>query len=310
MSDQKDEDVTALYWNNYTSVVILTLVSYEYLLLLEKEVKYVWKRRWSLMTCLYLIVRYLGLFLALIIGCWGGLLYMPQSVSYDLIVLIEWGFSVYFCLGEVILIWRLYAISDQSKRLLYILLGLLLPIIALLIWTDVYLYSRPSSLSVNEVVTPTVTYCSPSFNIGPIFAIYTSIPIICYDIFLVVLAIATLVKHLRERRNIKMRPNTYVIMIVRHHIMYFVLNLTNQILQTILWANVSAPVMSLSELFNDTAPFILAPRLIISVWDTHARETCIHVSTTFADCVCWTSPPTFDSEVELEVIALDSREDA
>jgi len=144
--------------------------------------------------------------------------------------------------SAVILIWRLYAISDRSKRLLYGVLGLFLPIVALSIGTDVYLYSRPSAFSgrfwlgveltaswlrlvciVDEVVTPIATYCTFSFNMGPMPAIYTSIPIICYDIFLVVLASATLVKHLKERRNIKMRPNTYVLLIVRYHIIYFVL---------------------------------------------------------------------------------------
>ncbi|KAG0697923.1 hypothetical protein DFH29DRAFT_943917 [Suillus ampliporus] len=125
-------------------------------------------------------------------------------------------------------------------------------------------------------------------------AIYTSIPIMCYDILLVVLAAATLVRHFKEQREIKMRPNTYMVLIVRYHIMYFVLNLTNQILLVILWANIPIPAMSLAELFNGTAPFILAPRLIISVWDTHAQDECVHVSTTFADCVCWTSPPMYD----------------
>jgi hypothetical protein len=61
--------------------------------------------------------------------------------------------------------------------------------------------------------------------------------------------------------------------------------------------------MNLSELFSDTMPFILAPRLIISIWDTHAQDDCVYVSTTFADCVCWT-PPRFeqhetDSDVPL-----------
>ena len=54
------------------------------------------------------------------------------------------------------------------------------------------------------------------------------------------------------------------------------------------------PAMSLAQLFSDTAPFILAPRLIISIWDSHAHNECVHVSTTFADCVCWTSPPEFE----------------
>jgi hypothetical protein len=54
-------------------------------------------------------------------------------------------------------------------------------------------------------------------------AIYTSIPIVCYDAFLVILAAATLVRHLKEQREYRMRPNAYVVMIVRYHIIYFVL---------------------------------------------------------------------------------------
>ncbi|KAG1747970.1 uncharacterized protein EDB91DRAFT_52224 [Suillus paluster] len=259
-------------------------------LLLDKEVQYVWKRPWSLMSCLYLVVRYFGLFLGLLCGC--CLLYMPESVSYDLVVLIEWGFSVYFCFAEAILIWRLYAICNQSKLLLYILVGLFLPIVALSIGTDIYLYSRPSVFSVKEIVTSSAKYCTLSFHMGPMPAIYTSIPIVCFDIVLVVLAAAILMRHLKERRG--MRPNTYMIMIVRYHIIYFVLNLTNQVLLVLLWADIPTPAMSLSELFNDTAPFILAPRLIISIWDTHAHDGCLHVSTTFADCVCLTSPMRFE----------------
>lgn len=135
-------------------------------------------------------------------------------------------------------------------------------------------------------------------------AIYTSIPIVCYDAFLVVLAAATLMRHLKERREYKMKPNTYMVMIVRYHIMYFVLNLTNQILMVILWAHIPAPAMSLSELFSDTMPFILAPRLIISIWDTHAQDDCLYVSAAFADCVCLTSPPKFEQHEMIPDIRL------
>jgi hypothetical protein len=110
---------------------------------------------------------------------------------------------------------------------------------------------------VYEIITPNTKYCTFSFNIGPMVAIYTSIPIICYDIFLLVLVAILLVKHLKEMRDIKKKPNTYLIMIVRYHIIYFVSyvcifyvfcrytltpsrNLTNQILMTISWTH--APV--------------------------------------------------------------------
>jgi hypothetical protein len=72
-------------------------------------------------------------------------------------------------------------------------------------------------------MTPNVNYCAVSFNTGPMIAFYTSIPIICYDIFLLGLAVAILVKHLKERKEIKMKPNVYLITIVRYHIIYFVL---------------------------------------------------------------------------------------
>ncbi|KAG1717673.1 hypothetical protein EDD22DRAFT_86423 [Suillus occidentalis] len=98
MSEQ--EIVSDLRWNDNVSVAMITLISYEYLLLLDKEIKYVWKRPWSLMSCLYLVVRYLGLFLALLCGFWGGLLYIPESVSYILVVLLNGDFQSIFALRK------------------------------------------------------------------------------------------------------------------------------------------------------------------------------------------------------------------
>jgi len=67
-------------------------------------------------------------------------------------------------------------------------------------------------------------------------------------------------------------------------------------------------VTNLSELFNSTVPYIIAPRLTISIWDTHAYTSgkCVYVSKMFEDCGCWTSPMVFeeyemDSEIESEM---------
>ncbi|KAG2341827.1 hypothetical protein BDR05DRAFT_429510 [Suillus weaverae] len=306
MSDE--EVVYALRWNNNISLMIFALISYEYITHFEKEVKFVWTSQWSWMTYLYLAVRYFGLGLAMICACWGGIMYIPEQVSvsmlsflegfqvdtdsatgYALAVLLEWGFSIYFWLAEVSLIWRLYALYNQSKFILYVVIGLFLLIVGLSIGSDVFLYSRPEAFSVKEIVIPKASYCTSSFNLGPMPAIYASIPIICYDTFLVILAVLALAKHLRERREVQMKPNTYVVLIVRCHIVYFLLNLTNQVLLTVLWANIPPAATSLSEGFINTAPFIIAPRLIISIWDTHANDECVHISTAFEDCICLTT---------------------
>ncbi|KAG1737233.1 hypothetical protein EDB19DRAFT_2040083 [Suillus lakei] len=292
MSELEQSLYTLQLYNNM-SVIMITLVSYDYMLQFEKEVQFVWQRRWTVMSYLYLVVRYFGLFLAMVSACWGGLIYIPEAVSYRVILLMQWSYSIYFCWAEVILIWRIYALYNQSKPILYVLLGLFIPVVALYIVADVLLWSRPEAFSVQEIViTPNIKYCTGSFHMGPMLAIYTSIPVICYDTFLVVLAIAILRKHLKERSGLKMRPNIYVVMIVRYHIMYFVLNLASQIFMAVMWANLPTVMMSLVLLFNGTAPFIIVPRLIISIWETHANDNCVRVSTTFEDCVCWTSPPT------------------
>ncbi|KAG2044712.1 hypothetical protein BDR03DRAFT_1003959 [Suillus americanus] len=320
-----EESLYALDWNNNIAVAIITLISYEYMLQLEKEVKFVWvrvqpQRYEDLELTDYAaktVVRYLGIVLAMNSATWGGLFYIPEapyvrivSISYStetsfahheietgygMFLFMEWSFSVYFCLTEVILIWRLYVLYDKSKLILYVLLGLFLPVVALYIAVDIFLWSRPSAISVQEIIiTSNIKYCGAVFHIGPMTAIYASIPVICFDIFLVVLAIAVLRKHLKEQRELEMRPNTYVVMIVRYHVIYSVLNLASQIFTVTLWAGLPTVVMNLVLLFKYTAPMIFVPRLIISIWDTHANDNCVHVSTTFEDCVCWTSPPNLE----------------
>ncbi|KAG1853350.1 hypothetical protein F4604DRAFT_1803946 [Suillus subluteus] len=203
-------------------------------------------------------------------------------------LLMQWSYSVYYCLAEVILIWRLYAIYHQSKPLLYVLLGLFLPIY---IAMDIFLWSRPSAISVQEIaITPDIKYCTAVFHTGPMTAIYASIPVICHDILMVIIAVIALVKHLRERKELRMKPNSYVVMIVQYHVIYFVLNSASQMIMAMLWADLSTVAINLVPLFNDTAPFIVAPCLIISIWDTHANDNCVNVSATLEDCVGWTSP--------------------
>ncbi|KAG1874854.1 hypothetical protein F4604DRAFT_1680741 [Suillus subluteus] len=276
-----EESLYALDWNDIISVAIITLISYDYILQFEKEVTFVWGRQWSVMTYLYLAVRYFGIVHATI--C---------AICYDMFLFMKWSFSVYLCLTEVILIWRLYVLYNQSKLILYLLLGLFSPVVVLYIGVDIFLWSRSSAVSVEEIIiTPNIKYCTTLYHIGPMPALYASIPVVCYDIFLVVLAIAVLRKHLKERKEFRMKPNTYVVMIVRYHAIYFVLNLASQIYLAISWANLSTVVLNLAILFKDTTPFIIAPRLIISIWDTHANDNCVHLSTMFEDCVCLSSPP-------------------
>jgi len=61
-------------------------------------------------------------------------------------------------------------------------------------------------------------------------------------------------------------------------------------------------VLKLVVLYKDTVPLIIVPRFIISIWDTHANDSCMQASMAFEDCVCWTSAP------QLEQLEIDSSE--
>ncbi|KAG2037188.1 hypothetical protein BDR03DRAFT_388734 [Suillus americanus] len=79
----------------------------------------------------------------------------------------------------------------------------------------------PSRCTVEESITPNTKYCTFPFNTESMPAIYISISTVCCDVFLVVLpAVTLLMRRFTERR--KMWPNTYMVMIARYHVMYFV----------------------------------------------------------------------------------------
>ncbi|KAG1823122.1 hypothetical protein EV424DRAFT_1397834 [Suillus variegatus] len=122
------------------------MISYEYILQLEKEVKFVWERQWSVMTYLYLAVRYFGILVAMYVavlypsdGYWGGLFYMPEAVSDGIFLFMQWGNSVYSCLTK-----------GKSRSYAYILTSLRVPIS--------HLQSSSSG-----VCTPCTTNPSPYF---------------------------------------------------------------------------------------------------------------------------------------------------
>ncbi|KAG2103696.1 uncharacterized protein F5147DRAFT_274531 [Suillus discolor] len=50
-------NIFSSYWNVAAGVVVV----YDWVLTLGQEIELVWRQRWSLMTVLYLIIRYIGI---------------------------------------------------------------------------------------------------------------------------------------------------------------------------------------------------------------------------------------------------------
>ncbi|KAG1776700.1 hypothetical protein EV702DRAFT_1279221, partial [Suillus placidus] len=104
-------------------------IMYDWALTFGQEVELIWRQRWSLMTLLYLSVRYVGILFAVI----NILLYIPtvsetDAVSQILFVALDWTSVVVNVLLGVIMITRLYAMYQRSRKVLILLVVVFLSV--------------------------------------------------------------------------------------------------------------------------------------------------------------------------------------
>ncbi|KAH7920632.1 hypothetical protein BV22DRAFT_1132910 [Leucogyrophana mollusca] len=315
-------------------VVMATVLVYDYLLTIGQEVEYVWQRPMSLMSFLYYVVRYLGLFVAMYVGSsWAvftadGLVarfsvsgsmgkfirgsvpvsrfpVLPPSPSnaYNVCagfyVFGNLGFYVIISASAAIMVLRVFAMYNQSRIILGVLLLFFVPTVVTTIVSMVKIFNISSVKS--GVITLDLlgtNYCAtlPWSRAESLLLIYLTIPRICFDVLLVVLAVGRLVKDTVDNRMPgKWQPNVYLRMLAPDSIIYFLLNLVVTIIQltlplsTIPVSDPTTPEDSrvtrcddtqlwfdyASALTVDTVPFMLAPHLIIS-FRHHTKADAIH----------------------------------
>ncbi|KAG2107780.1 hypothetical protein BD769DRAFT_128388 [Suillus cothurnatus] len=104
-------------------------IMYDWGLTLGKEIELIWRQRWSLMTFLYLSVRYAGIGYAVI----NILISVPtisttDSVSGIMYNVSDWMGDVVQVLLRVIIIARLHAMYQRSRKVLIFLVVIFLAI--------------------------------------------------------------------------------------------------------------------------------------------------------------------------------------
>ncbi|KIJ07006.1 hypothetical protein PAXINDRAFT_19792 [Paxillus involutus ATCC 200175] len=72
MSSEIQSVVASLQLNDYIAAVMTTAVGYDYLLTFSREVEYVWKRPWSWVSTLFIVVRYMGCLSAMVQSFFGS----------------------------------------------------------------------------------------------------------------------------------------------------------------------------------------------------------------------------------------------
>ncbi|KAG1755261.1 uncharacterized protein EDB91DRAFT_1098003 [Suillus paluster] len=310
-------DVANLQLSDYLSLTASVVVTYDFLLLLGREVDLVWKRSWTLMSSLYVVVRYLGLALAMIDSFCklhiprsmipgfhnvqgGGVVNMSSETCLWTLQLLNWGNYLFIIAMEGIMILRIYAMYGQSRLILGVLLVLFLSVMALALAIGIRYYGPHSGLIIAQFNVLNTNFCLDALGADPMFFVYASIPSVFFDALLVVLAITRLVKHTIQMNEAtgRWRMNQCMKMIVRDSVLYFVLNLAYRVLNLIPLANIPAVCTSLAELFCAIEPYVLAPRLVINFREYNKGSHGLVASSDFIGPII-TSPSVRALEYEL-----------
>ncbi|KAG2139180.1 uncharacterized protein EDB93DRAFT_703569 [Suillus bovinus] len=115
--------INASRFFSYFIVAAFVGVTYDWALTFGQEVELFWKQRWSLMTVLYLGVRYLGIcFVALDMLSNVVTVSLTDMVSWIMHIIQSWMTSLAFAMLWVIMITRLYAMYQRSRKILIFLI--------------------------------------------------------------------------------------------------------------------------------------------------------------------------------------------
>ncbi|KAG1844333.1 WD40-repeat-containing domain protein [Suillus subalutaceus] len=265
--------INAYRFRSYFFVAALVGVAYDWVssaLTFGQEVELIWRQRWSLMTILYLSVRYLGiLFTAL------------DMLSWISFVVWNWTTVLVFAMLWVIIITRLHAMYQGSRK---ILIFLIVTALAEKIFNVVVAIMATMYTSGEEFILSGTYQCSISYLgdiplLSPISWILGTV----WEVLALSLAIWIAVKHLRERRRHSARGiiEDCFTVLIQTHVLYFlsfvavscfhlIINLSPTLLadQNSLETQIYYGLIQISAVVQ---MFVLGPRLILGVREYHAK---------------------------------------
>ncbi|KAG2139682.1 hypothetical protein DEU56DRAFT_911946 [Suillus clintonianus] len=272
-------------------------VVYDWALTFGQEVELVWRQRWSLMTVLFLSVRYLGIFFVIldILGSVPtilltdavSLLHRSSSfaimtatdVSRILYLLWDWTNVVAFPMLCVIMITRLHAMYQRSTRILVFLIVVSL---AVNIFDGVVMAMTTRDASGEEFILSGTYACTIGFaDNSPLLASITWIFGTVWEALALCLAVWIAVKHFRELRQHSAGGiiGDCFTVLIKSHVLYFASYVAVSCFSLAVYLSPTMDLFSLEsqiyaglvQISTVIQSFVLGPRLIISVREYHAR---------------------------------------
>ncbi|KAG2107490.1 uncharacterized protein F5147DRAFT_207273 [Suillus discolor] len=266
--------INAYRFSSYFSVAAFVGLTYDWALTFGQEVELVWKQRWSLMTVLYLSVRYLGILYAAL----GILYYIPtisltDTVSLTVYNLWSWMTVLVFAMLWVISVTRLYAMYQGSRKILTLLIVTLLVVNIFDVVAGVL---ENLHVSGEELILSGTHQCLINYGEDVPFLNYISWMVsIAWEALALSLAVWIAVKHFRELRRHSAGGiiGDCFTVLMKTHVVYFASFVAVSCLNLILdFSPISSATFSgLLQILEVAQMFVLGPRLILGVREFNAK---------------------------------------
>ncbi|KIK42800.1 hypothetical protein CY34DRAFT_752452 [Suillus luteus UH-Slu-Lm8-n1] len=274
-----DLELSYSYWTVAAGVVVV----YDWVLTIGQEIELIWRQRWSLMTVLYLVSRYIGIpFVVATVLETIPLVSLTDAVSNIFEPALVWTNMVQDALLGVIMIARLHAMYQGSRIMLIFLVIIFLGInIACGVSTALPL----KYLSSEELVLSDMYYvCFHIYGGNPLLLSIYWILNTVWEVLALCLSVWIAVKHFRDLRRLDLSTGSIIgdcfRVLIKSHVLYFASFAAVSCLQlsylspVILSDNDSIGIIILNGANNVlmvVQMFVLGPRLILSVREYNAK---------------------------------------
>ncbi|KAG2133259.1 uncharacterized protein EDB93DRAFT_888281 [Suillus bovinus] len=274
--------IDAYRFFSYCVVAAFVAVTYDWALTFGQEVELVWRQRWSLMTFLYLAARYLGIFYAaLTVLSTLPTILVTDTVSWITYVVRSWINVLVFAMLWVIIITRLHAMYQGSRK---ILIFLIVTFLADNIFDVVVSIMIMMHVSGEEYILSGTYMCQINYPEDDVLLVsITWILATVWEVLALCLAVWIAVKHFRELRRHSAGGiiGDCFSVLIKTHMAYFASFVAVSCFQLI--ADLSPSLLTdenslesqtlsgLAQISTVVQAFVLGPRLILGVREYHAK---------------------------------------
>jgi len=270
--------ITNVQLNDCLSVVLITAIGYDYILTFPKEVEYIWNKPWTRVSTLFVLARYFGMSSVILCAIWASSFIPDPANTCNIFFLISaWGFWIFMCSADLVMILRLWALYDRSR---FIIITLLIFYVMEIIFFFIIfvIYSQNGGFNSEAGTTQVLWYSLCAW--GKISTVWDGVldaAQITLSTLMCLLIVIRFIKELLQVYKVmkQFQLNNYMKRLIREGIVYFLVMLVyaliNVLGKTIPCFTSSGWQIIPTGALEQIPPFILVPRFILGLRELHAR---------------------------------------